>query len=137
MAFQLQLVFSQYDAKRQRLKQLKDVIIERLAEHSEYTGILHEERNARERRKSIENQVLSEFSDTADEIEKLKLDIKQEEERMADGILTLLTEGKDPGVVHGSGGRQYRPGVKCRMEYLGKGTREEELLVDLVISKDV
>lgn len=91
---QLQEIFNRIKDSKKEQKDIKVIYRDALSTSSEYQNISEELKTLKERKKTIEADIRSQFSKELDKLEQIKLDIATDNELLSDIALTQLMKGE-------------------------------------------
>lgn len=100
---QLQLVFSETDKKRNRLRELKAAIKEQLESKQEFQEIKETSESLRARKKALKLAVDDDNKTECEEIERLEIDIKSQKQLISDVAIKDYLAGKEIKVTDNYG----------------------------------
>jgi DNA repair exonuclease SbcCD ATPase subunit len=95
----LEEVHTRIQQKKKERTEIARMFKDDLANNSRYEEIIQEMKTLREEKKSIENQAYASAAKDAEKLDLLKLDIKSDQEQLADIAMTMYTEGKTVQVI--------------------------------------
>ena len=104
----LQEVFDRIKETEKKQRELNSTFRDALASSHSYKEAVEKLKIAREKKKSIEEEVRSEFSSEFSRLEGLKLDMKTDKELLSDIALTSLMKGQTVE-VHDEHDNEYEP----------------------------
>jgi len=100
---QLQLVFSETDKKRNRLRELKALIKEQLEGKQEFQEIKETSESLRARKKTLKLAINDDNKTECEEIERLETDIKSQKQLISDVAIKDYVAGKEIKVTDSYG----------------------------------
>jgi len=100
---QLQLVFSETDKKRNRLRELKALIKEQLEGKQEFQEIKETSESLRARKKALKLAINDDNKTECEEIERLETDIKSQKQLISDVAIKDYVAGKEIKVTDSYG----------------------------------
>ena len=102
-------VYFRTQEKKKRKNELSKMIRDDLSNNADYKQMVEELRVLREKKKSIENEVVASCLSDVGEIDSLKLQIASAQELMSDIALTMYTEGKTVEILDEERGVKMTP----------------------------
>lgn len=105
-------LFTRLAENKKELKRLKAITTEALKSSKPWATITEEINEAREKRKRIEDTVLADYSETLNDIEKLKLEVANDQMIISDIALNALMRGESIAVNDADGNVRWEPNIK-------------------------
>jgi predicted phage-related endonuclease len=94
MATELKEVFERIKENQKKQKDIKNAYRDALMTSADYQTIVEKMHALKEKKKSIENQIKSDFASEFSQIDDIKMDIATDRELMSDIALTTMMKGK-------------------------------------------
>lgn len=91
----IQEIFNKVQSKKNELKELRIICKDVLDNSSEYKELIEELRVLRQKKKDLESVLMEDVTNEMTKIEELKLDIKTDQEMIADIALTNVMKGEE------------------------------------------
>ncbi len=104
----LQEIFIRINESKNEQREIKKMYKDTLANSQEHAEVVEELKTLREKKKSIESTIQSDFSTEFEKLDSLKLDIESDTMLLSDAALTQLMKGETVEVEDVAGG-QYEP----------------------------
>lgn len=115
MSQNLQEVFSRVEKSTRRVRELKAIYRDALAQNDEYQEVKEKLDNLKNRKKQIEEATKEQFEQELTELEDLKIDIASDKEMMSDMALTQMVKGESV-VVRDEHDTEYEPVFNARFK---------------------
>jgi hypothetical protein len=112
---QLQEIFDRIKESKKEQKEIKTIYRDALATSSEYEDIVEELKTLKERKKTIEGDIRSQFSSELDKLESIKLDIATDNEMLSDIALNQLVKGEKLALTD-EYDNEYEPSFSVRFK---------------------
>lgn len=103
-------VIDRLEANKQERKILKETIAQALEANGPWVKARDEVREEKARLKQIEMRVLTDYAGEVEQLEKLNLEIKNDNEVLSDMALTLFMKGENIEIENK--GKKWKPEIK-------------------------